>query len=243
MKLYGRNPVLERLRTNPRSIQKIYLAQGHRDGAYIRKKAARWGLTVIVVPASRLVKLARNVNVQGVLAEIEGFAYADFRELLEPAPAKRPALVFLDGVTDPQNLGAMIRSLGGLGGFALVLPTHRSAGVTEVVLRVACGGENFMRIAQVKNLATAVMAAREAGFWIAATVVSGGTPLPEAELNFPLGLIVGSEDKGVRDIVKKHADRLLSIPMAHPRMSLNVAQAATLLAYEVVRRRRGKGER
>lgn len=237
MKLYGRNPVIERLKSNPHSIRKIYLEQGHRDGAYIRRKAQKWGLPVFVVPASKLTKMARNVNVQGVLAEVDGFLYVDYAELRETALKKKQTLVFLDGVTDPQNLGAAMRSLACFGGFVIVLPTHKSVDVTEAVLRVACGGENFLQIARVANLSQAVQKARDDGFWIIGTVTKDGTDITRAALTFPLGVIIGSEDKGIRPVMHKVIDQAVTIPMHQSRMSMNVAHATAVIAYEILRQR------
>lgn len=235
MKLYGKNPVIERLKTNPQSIQKIYLQENHPDGAYIRKKAVQWGLPVVIVPASKLNKLARDLNTQGILVEVEDFGYVPYEDLLS---GKKDTLVFLDGITDPQNLGALIRSLACLGRFGVVLPTHDSVGVTESVLRVACGGENFVRVARVANISHAIAKAKEAGYWIAGSVVKDGQDVSQVEFPFPVGLVVGSEQKGIRPVVQKEVDLCVTVPMVQPRMSMNVAHAAAILCYEIVRQRK-----
>lgn len=235
MRLYGKNPVIERLKSNPRSIQKIYVMEGHGEGSYIRQKAKRWGIPVLSVPASKIQKLARDVNTQGLLADIDDYAYVPYDELLTTALEKKQVLVFLDGITDPQNLGAAMRSLACLGGFALVLPTHDSVSVTESVLRVASGADNFIPVARVGNLGQAINTAKKAGFWIAGTVVGEGQDLRESSLPFPLGIVVGSEQQGIRDVIRKLVDMVLTIPMSQPRLSLNVAQAATIFCYEISR--------
>lgn len=235
MKLYGKNPVIERLKTNPKSIQKIYLQEGHPDGAYIRKKAVQWGLPVIIVPASKLNKLARDLNTQGILVEVEDFGYVPYADLLS---GRKDTLVFLDGITDPQNLGALMRSLACLGRFGIVLPTHDSVGVTESVLRVACGGENFVRVARVSNISQAIAKAKEAGYWIAGSVVKDGQDISQVEFPFPVGLVVGSEQKGIRTVVQKEVDLCVTVPMAQPHMSMNVAHATAILCYEIVRQRK-----
>src|SRR3989338_5712241 len=153
MKLYGKNSVLERLKSNPESIHRILLEQGHEDHGYIAQKAKKWGIPVAAVPITQIMKLARNHNTQGIIADIDDFVYMSYPELVEQAVEKNKILVFLDGVTDPQNLGAIIRSLGCLGGFAIVLPTHDSVSVTETVLRVASGGDNYVTVSRVSNLA------------------------------------------------------------------------------------------
>ena len=240
MKLYGKNPVLERLKANPQSIHHILVEQGHEDHGYIATKAKKWGISVTAVPASQIMKLARNHNTQGIIADIDDFVYTSYPELLDKAVEKNMVLVFLDGVTDPQNLGAVLRSLGCLGGFAVILPTHDSVSVTETVLRVASGGDNYVTVAQVGNLAQAIKKAKDAGFWVIGSVVEDGENFFETKLQFPLGLVVGSEQKGIRDVIKKHLDHKVSVPMAQPRMSFNVAQATTLLAYEITKQKKQK---
>lgn len=237
MKLYGKNPVIERIRANPQSIRRILVEQGHEDHGFIAQKAKKWGIPVSAVPASQLLKIARNVNTQGIVADVDDFMYMPYDELLETAVPKHWTLIFLDGITDPQNLGVILRSLGCLGGFAVVLPTKDSVSVTEIVLRIASGGENFVRVSQVSNLANAIVKAKDAGFWIAGSVVEEGEDLTRAPLQFPLGLVLGSEQKGIRDVIKKHVDVQLTIPMMKNKISLNVAQAATIFAYEIAKQK------
>lgn len=237
MKLSGKNPVLERIKSNPRSIKKIYIEPGHAEIEYLKMKAKKYGILVIEVPRSKIEKLARNVNTQGVLVEIDDFSYVPYKELLELAVQKNYVLLFLDELNDPQNLGSILRSLAGLGHFAVVIPTHNSVEVTEAVLRVACGGENYTLVAKVSNLAQAIGTAKAQGFWIAGTLTKGGQSLYETRFFFPLGLVIGSEQKGIRDVIQKQLDVEVTIPMANDRMSLNAAQAATVLAYEAVKQR------
>ena len=237
MKLYGKNPVLERMRSNPQSIRRILVEQGHEDHGFIAGKARKHGIPVSAVPASQLLKIARNVNTQGIVADVDDFAYVPYAELLELAVSKHLVLVFLDGILDPQNLGAIIRSLGCLGDFAIVLPTKESVSVTEAVLRVASGGENYVRVSQVSNLAQAIVKAKDAGFWIAGSIVDDGEEIFNVQLQFPLGLVLGSEQKGIRDVIKKYLDLKVTIPMSQKRMSFNVAQAATIFAYEITKQK------
>jgi len=238
MRVYGKNPVIERLKADPRSIIKIYLQNGHPDAGYIYKKAKKNGIPIHAMPKVKMDKISRNLNAQGLMAEIGEFMYLDYSELLDRARDKNLCLVFADSLTDPQNLGGMIRSCACLGGFALVLPTHGSVSVTETVIRVACGGEIYVPIAKVANIGKAVRRAKELGFLIAGTVVQGGDDLYQTEFSFPLGLIIGSEQKGIRPVVRTLLDYEVTLPMAQPRMSLNAAHAATLFCYEVARQRR-----
>ncbi len=238
MKLYGRNPVLERIKSNPKSIRRIYIQEGHPEKAYILKKAQQFNIPANVVPGTKMLKMARNVNSQGLLADIEGFSYLLYADLLAEALKKKGTIVFLDELNDPQNLGAIMRSLGCMGNFYLVLPTHHSVEVTETVLRISCGGDNCVGVSKVANLSNAISLAKEEGFWIAGAVVKDGQDLTEVKLQFPLGLVVGSEQKGIREVIRKHLDLAVTIPMAHPRMSLNASHATTILCYEIMRQRK-----
>jgi 23S rRNA (guanosine2251-2'-O)-methyltransferase len=237
MKLYGKNPVIERLKANPKSIQRIMISEDHVDLSYIRKKCHQWGISVSTVPHSKIQRLAQNVNTQGIVAEIGDFAYVPLDELLEHARDKKRTPVFLDNLNDPQNLGGIIRSCGALGDFDIVLPTTESVGVTESVLRVACGGENYVSVAKVANLGNAIEKAKKMGFWIIGTVTEDAPSLTELTLQFPLGLVMGSEEKGVREIILKKLDARAMVPMKNQRMSLNVAHATSMVCYEIIRQK------
>ena len=238
MRIYGKNPVLERLKSNPQSIKKIFVEAGNAEAEYIRSKSRKWGIPFYSIPREKMVRMVRNLNAQGVLMEVEEFAYVSFPDLLEQACAEGLSLLFLDSLVDPQNLGGIIRSAACLGDFAIVLSTHDSAGVTETVLRVASGGENHVSVARVSNLGNAISDAKKAGYWIAGAVVDKGQNLYETTLSFPLGLVVGSEQKGIRDILRKQLDVAVSIPMAQERLSMNVAHAVTAFCYEITKQKK-----
>lgn len=237
MRIAGRNPVLERIRANPKSVVKIYLQEGLKEQSVFARKAKQWGIPLIIVPRTKMVKISRGINTQGVMADVEDFAYADYDDVLDQARKKHRTIIFLDGVTDPQNLGAIIRTAGCLGKFAIVLPTHDSVKVTQAVLRIASGGENYLPICQVKNINKALVKARELGFTVAGTVVEGGEDLGQCRLSFPLCVVMGSEQKGVRDVIQKNLDLRVTIPMSIHTLSLNVAQATTILCYEITRQK------
>jgi len=238
MRLFGKNSVVERLRSNPKSIRKIYVQHGFRGTLYIHKKARPWGIPVLPVPQTKMMKIGRDKNTQGVMADVEDFEYTPYEELLETALGKKRCLIFLDGLNDPQNLGAIIRSLACLGKFSLVLPSHDSVSVTEAVLRVASGGEGYVPIAKVGNLGNAIKKAQNEGFQIAGAVVQGGQCLGETELPHPLGLVIGSEQNGIREVILKRLDIELSIPMVGDTLSFNAAHAATVLCYEITRQKK-----
>ncbi len=235
MRLYGKNSVIERLRANPKSIKKIFLEYDHVDAAYFRSKAEKWGIPLVSVPRSKMIKIARNINTQGVLVEIDDFSYISFEELLENAFKQKRSILFLDGLNDPQNLGGIVRSLACLGRFSLVLPTHGSVEITETVLRVASGGDNYVSVAKVSNLGRVIQQAKEAGFLIIGAVVGEGQNLTQTQLSFPLALVVGSEQKGIREVIRKTLDLVVTISMAQSTLSLNVAHATSILCYEIVR--------
>lgn len=237
MKIYGKNPVLERLKANPKSVRLIYIEAGNPEHSYIASKAKKYGIPISVVNEHKMIKLGRTLNTQGLMMEVTDFEYADYEETLEIAEEEKLTFLFLDNLTDPQNLGAIIRNVGCLGGFVVVLPAHNSVHITDSVLRIACGGENYVRICKVSNLNNAIAKAKQQGFWIAGTVVKDGEDIRTTTLSFPLGLVIGCEAKGIRDVVQQRLDIRLTIPMAHPRLSLNAANAAGMFCYEISRQR------
>jgi 23S rRNA (guanosine2251-2'-O)-methyltransferase len=240
MKLYGKNPVIERLKANPKSIRRILIEENHVDLAYIRKKCQQWGIAVSTVPYTKIQKMAQNLNTQGLLADIEDFPYIQFEDMIDQALDKKQSLLFLDNLTDPQNLGGIIRTCGSLGGFGIIIPTTESVSVTETVLRVACGGENYISVAKVSNIGNAIEKAKKAGFWIMGTATKDDNvlELTDVKMQFPLGFVMGSEDKGVRDVIRKRLDAEVIIPMKHERMSLNVAHATSIMCYEIIRQKK-----
>jgi 23S rRNA (guanosine2251-2'-O)-methyltransferase len=240
MKIYGKNPVLERLKADPKSVRRIFVVSGHPEHGYIATKAKKYGIPVLVVHAHQMLKMGKSQNTQGLLMDVEDFAYVPYDDLLDIAVAEGLTPIFIDSLTDPQNLGAILRSAGSLGGFAVVLPTHDTVKVTDTVMRVACGGENHVRVSKVSNLGQAISQAKDRGFWIAGSVVKDGESIYEVKFPFPLGIVIGSEDKGIRDVIQQRLDVKVTIPMAQPRMSLNAAQATTIFCYEINKQKQAK---
>ncbi|RKY42773.1 MAG: hypothetical protein DRP85_01830 [Candidatus Makaraimicrobium thalassicum] len=236
MRLYGKNPVLERIRTDPRSVRSLYL-QKRTDLSGVAREAGKAGITFESVDRAWFRRKCGDAHAQGVMAEVDEFKYASFSAVLAACIDNVSIPVFLDRVTDPQNLGAIIRVLACLGGFSLVLPEYESAHVNETVLRVANGGENYIKIARVPNIAPAVRKAKKNGVWIAGALVSGSNNLVGSDLMFPLALIIGSEGKGIRPGLQKHLDTGLSLPMRGAPLSYNVAVATSIFCYEINRRR------
>ena len=235
MHLYGKRPVAERLKAAPKTVRALILRQ-ETDAAEIVRAAKAAGITFLSKTKEEFARLAPDAHTQGVLAEVEDFRYAALEDLLKQ-PEPRPTLVLLDRVTDPQNLGNLLRVLACFGRFAIVLPKHDSAEVNETALRVACGGENYVPVARVTNLGSASEAAKKAGYWVAGAAPSGGDPLHTADWPEPLAVVLGSEGGGIRPGLEKHLEFTLTLPMPGAALSFNVATAAALIGYEITRRR------
>ena len=233
MRLCGINPVIERLQANPRSVRKVFLHRKTSDST-IFHLCREHGVPFEALSDDRFRRLTPGMHAQGVVAEVDGFAYVDYDSVVAGDGSARPTLVFLDGLNDPQNFGAILRTLACLGGFAVVLPKHGSVDVTDAVLRVAGGGENYVPVAKVSNLAQAMRTAKKYRYWFASTVVEGGQPLAQCQFPSPLGIIVGAEDRGVRPGLLQLSDFQVTVPMSGAALSLNVAMACALVSYEVV---------
>ncbi|MBF0532792.1 MAG: RNA methyltransferase [Candidatus Omnitrophica bacterium] len=238
MRLFGKNSAIERLRAQPQTVRKIYLEEGFADAANVRQKAKKTQIPVLSVPFSKMRKMSQGKNTQGILLDVDEFKYTPYEELLEAAVTKRTTLLFIDRLKDPQNLGAIIRSLACLGRFAVILPTHESVSVTETVLHIASGGDNYVPVALVGNLNNAIREAKDQGYWIGGAVVGQGEDLREVVLPPRVGLVIGSEEKGIRDVVQKNLDQLWTVPMAHDTLSLNAAHAVTVFCYEIERQKK-----
>ena len=227
--LYGKNSVLERLRHNPGTINEIFLSEGF-DNEEAVKLIQKNRLLCRKVPAKEFSKMRFALDAQGVIAKIRPFEYADFDQIVAVHPKK--VIIFLDHLFDPQNLGVIIRTAACFGNFALVIPKHEACEVTESVLHVACGGENFISVARVTNLSQALEAAKKEGYWIVGTIVDGGASLYDCKLPYPLGIVMGSEGKGIRQGLRGHIDKAVYIPMSGAQLSLNVASATAVICYE-----------
>lgn len=236
----GVNPVIEALRSRPERCNELIMARGKRlpRAEMILELARAAGVRVRYEPSEALNRLAHGLNHQGVVGLFSPRAYIDLEDLLEKALADRPALiVILDGISDPQNLGALARSAEAAGAAGLVLPKDRAAPVTPAAEKVSAGALEYLAVARVTNLVRAIERVKEAGLWVAGTVLEGGQSLYEADLSVDLAVVVGREDKGLRHEVAKNCDLLLTIPMRGKVQSLNAAQAATIVLFEALRQR------
>lgn len=237
MLLYGKNSVLERLKANPQSIRKILLQENF-DTPHIEKLIKTHSIPLERLPFQKLTRVKPAKDLQGIVARVDKFKYFSFNDLLSQAEAKQLTLIFLDRINDPQNLGVIIRTAACFGRFAVVIPQFNACGVTEAVLHVACGGENYIPLSLVSNLSHAVLSAKKRGYWIMGAVVNSEAEyINKTSLPFPLGLVLGSEGEGIRYGLQKHLDVKARIPMQGVKLSFNVAIAFAVFCYEISKQR------
>lgn len=239
----GRNPVREALRAG-RPVRKVQVSRTARvvgTLAEIVQEARRRGLPVQFVDPHHLDAVSATGAHQGVVAWLAVRPLVDLDELLGRARGSRdPFLVLLDGVQDPRNLGAILRTAEAAGAVGAVIPTRRAAGLSPAVAKASAGAVMHLPVAGVVNLARAVEACREAGFRVVAADPSGPRAYDEADLDPPVALVVGGEGSGVRRLVRERCHEVVRIPMRGRVESLNASVAAAILLYEVVRRLRAR---
>jgi len=233
--VYGVNPVLEALRAHPQDVLRVLVERKRSQGAE-RVAQAAVAAGVRVEEAGDLDRRARGGVHQGVGAELAEFRYLELPDLLDTIKGAAFLLV-LDGVTDPQNLGALVRSAHALGAHSVVVPKDRAAGVTPSVTKAAAGALEHCPIVRVTNLSRAVDQMKENGIWTVALAADGEKTLGEVDLKEPTALVLGSEGSGVRPLVRKTCDHVARIPMGGQLGSLNVSAAGAISLYEVARQR------
>jgi 23S rRNA (guanosine2251-2'-O)-methyltransferase len=237
MIVYGVNPVLEALRAHPARVRFVGIAReqsGRMQKLIGEAKSA--GVSVRVMSAHELDRLSNRGVHNGVVADVDAGAYVDFHDV---ATAEETRFVLiLDGITDPQNFGAILRVADGFGVDLVVIPEHESVGLTPAAVKASAGASEWVRVAQVTNLSRAIELLKEKGFWVYAAAADGDRA-DAIDFTGKVALVLGSEGKGVRRNVLEHCDRTVSIPMFGHVDSFNVASAAAVLCYEVVRQGRG----
>ncbi len=235
--LAGRNPIREALRAG-RPVEKLLVAAGELSGAAqeIVRMAKDAGAVVQPVDRSRLDQIYPAH--QGMLAYVAAVPYVELSDILAAAAERGedPFLVLLDGITDPHNLGAIVRSAECAGAHGVVIPERRAAGLTPAAAKAAAGALNHMPVARVKNLNRAIEELQAAGVWVVGTAMDGENAL-EADLSGPVALVIGSEGEGVSRLTLEKCDRTVSLPMKGRIESLNASVAAGILMYEIVRAR------
>jgi len=240
--IYGVNPVRELLRAGGEGLSELWLLEGSDRGralADLARLAREGGAKVREAPRERLDRLSGTDRHQGVVAVVTDYRYRELDELLEiaAAGAAPPLLVVLDGIEDPHNLGAIIRSAHALGAHGVVIPKDRAVGITAVAAKASAGAVEHCPVARVTNLSRALEKLKQAGLWTVATAADGEDELTAVDLTLPTALVIGSEGAGVRPLVRRNCDRAARIPM-HGRVgSLNASISAAIALYEALRQR------
>ena len=229
--IHGVRPVIEALRSRKREVFEVLDAAKISEVAKVADVA---GVPVKKVTRARIEELARGAAHQGVAARVGPYPYSDLGEILA---APDPLILVLDGVTDPRNLGAVLRAAEGAGASGVVIPKDRVVGVTAAAVKASAGASEHVPVARETNLRRAIDRMREAGVWVYAAEI-GGTTYTELDLSGSVALVLGSEGRGVRRLVREGCDGAVSIPMHGAVESLNVSVAAAILLYEA-RRQRG----
>ena len=236
----GRNAVLEALRAGT-AIDKIYLQKGETDKTlgHIASKARAAGTVVVEADRRKLDAMSRTHAHQGVIALAAVREYASVDSILQAAAEKGepPLLVVCDELSDPHNLGAVIRTAECAGAHGVIIPKRRSAGLTAVVAKTSAGAVAHVPVARVPNLPALLKDLKKRGMWIYGTAADGTTPLYHADLKGPAAVVIGSEGSGMSRLVSETCDFLVSIPMRGKLNSLNASAAAAILLYEAVRQR------
>ena len=239
MIIYGRNPVKEAYRAG-KTIEKLYLPKGAPDPVLspIYKMAKEKRTVISYVDKFTMDKLSEGGNHQGVLAQITDFDYCTVEDTLALAKEKEEDLliVLLDGITDPHNLGAIVRSAECFGAHGIVIPKHRSVGVNDTVVKVASGATEHMLIAKVTNINDTIRMLKEHNVWVYATDFDGKAP-KSANLTGNTAIVIGSEGEGIKKLTKELCDDTLTIPEYGKINSLNASVATGIILYEVVRQR------
>ena len=236
----GRNVVIEALRSGE-TIDKIYLAKGETDKTlgHIASRAREKGIVVVEADRRKLDGMSRTHSHQGVIALAAMREYVSVQSLLDAAAEKgeAPLLVVCDEISDPHNLGAILRTAECAGAHGVIIPKRRSAGLTAIVGKTSAGAVSYMPVARVSNLPATLEDLKKKGVWVYGTAAEGTTSLYDADLKGPAAIVIGSEGSGMGRLVREKCDFLVSIPMKGHISSLNASAAAAILLYEAVRRR------
>ena len=237
----GRNAVMEAFRSG-KTIDKLFVLDGCQDGPVksIVREAKKHDTIVNFVAKERLDQLSDTGHHQGVIAFAAAYEYAEVEDILKIAEEKgEPPFVFLlDGIEDPHNLGAIIRTANLAGAHGVIIPKRRAVGLTATVARTSAGALNYTPVAKVTNIANTIEELKEKGMWFVCADM-GGEVMYRLNLKGSIGLVIGNEGEGVSRLVKEKCDMIASIPMKGDIDSLNASVAAGVLAYEIVRQRLG----
>lgn len=235
----GRNAVIEAFRSG-KTIDKLYVLDGCKDGPVmtIIREAKKTDTIIRYVDREILDRLSKTGHHQGVVANAAAYDYAEVEDILNAAREKgEPPFVFiLDGIEDPHNLGAIIRTANLAGAHGVIIPKRRAVGLTATVAKTSAGALNYTPVAKVTNLSATIEELKKEGLWFVCADM-GGEIMYNLNLTGPIGLVIGNEGEGVSRLVKEKCDYVASIPMKGNIDSLNASVAAGVLAYEIVRQR------
>ncbi|MBE6984790.1 MAG: 23S rRNA (guanosine(2251)-2'-O)-methyltransferase RlmB [Ruminococcaceae bacterium] len=236
----GRNAVTEALRSG-RTINKVYLADGDTDRSLGRLAAMAKdaGAVVVHIDRRKLNDMSPTGAHQGIIAAVAAHEYSSVEDILNYAAERgeAPLIVICDELSDPHNLGAILRSAECAGAHGVIIPKRRSVGLTAVVGKASAGAIEYMRVARVSNIASTIRELKQNGVWIYGTAAEGASPLYQTDLTGPAAIVIGNEGVGMSRIVADSCDFKVSIPMKGRISSLNASAAAAILLYEAVRQR------
>ncbi|MBE6986369.1 MAG: 23S rRNA (guanosine(2251)-2'-O)-methyltransferase RlmB [Ruminococcaceae bacterium] len=240
--LEGRNALTEALRSG-RTIDKVFIASGETDRALQRLAAQAKEAGAVVVPVDRRKLDAMSVTHahQGVITLAAAHTYASVDDILQEAADRGEAalIVICDELTDPHNLGAIMRSAECAGAHGVIIPKRRSVGLTATVAKASAGAVEYMKVARVTNINQTIAQLKEKGVWIFGTAAEGSVPMYQADLTGPAAIVIGNEGTGMSPLVQKNCDVTVHVPMRGRISSLNASAAASILLYEAVRQRLG----
>ncbi|MCM2677701.1 23S rRNA (guanosine(2251)-2'-O)-methyltransferase RlmB [Alkalicoccobacillus plakortidis] len=242
----GKNPILEALRSG-HAIHKIWIAEGSQKGSMSKviQVAKEKNILVQTAPKKKLESLLGSENHQGVVASVAAYEYAEIDDIFERAAAKNeePFFLVLDEIEDPHNLGSILRTADASGAHGVIIPKRRAVGLTQTVAKASTGAIEYVPVVRVTNIARTMDELKKRGVWFAGTDASASEDYRGASFDMSLGLVIGSEGKGMSRLVKEKCDFLVYIPMVGKVTSLNASVAASLLMYEVHRKRTPLGSR
>jgi 23S rRNA (guanosine2251-2'-O)-methyltransferase len=237
--LIGTNPIIEKLKTSPEEISLILLARGNLRPILklIQSDAQRLKIRINYLEAKELDHLAQGGSHQGVLARLRAYPYASFSQLDEiiASELSPDRILILDSITDPRNFGAILRTAEAVGVRHIIIPKDRSVGITPVVYKASAGAISHLRVYRVTNLRRAISSLKAKGFWIVGLDADAKQDYASQQYPKKLGIVLGSEGRGIRPLISKQCDYLVRIPMKGKISSLNVSVAGAVLLYEVLR--------
>lgn len=238
--LEGRNALTEALRSG-RAVDKVFIASGEIDRALQRLAAEAKEAGAVIVPVDRrkLDAMSTTRSHQGVIALVAAHQYSTVDEILSAAAdrGEEPLIVICDELSDPHNLGAIMRSAECAGAHGVIIPKRRSVGLTATVAKASAGAIEYMKVARVSNINSTIAELKQKGVWVFGAAAEGSIPMYQANLSVPAAIVIGNEGDGISPLVRKNCDVIVSIPMRGSISSLNASAAASILLYEAVRQR------